>query len=59
MATKKKSTVVTYNEIKEKAVCCGKIYVSTDKPISEFKCKNCGQPLVATKIPYVYEVKKS
>lgn len=59
MATKKKSSITTYTEIKEKAVCCGKIYVSKDRPISEFKCKNCGQALVSTKIPYVFEVVKS
>lgn len=57
MATKK-SNIVTYTEVKEKAVCCGKIYISKDKPISEFKCKNCGQRLVATKLPYVMEVNK-
>jgi len=54
MAAKK----IVYKEIKEKAVCCGKIYVSTDKPISNFKCKNCGQTLTAEKLPYVYEVTK-
>lgn len=54
----KKSNTVTYTEVKEKAVCCGKIYISKDKPISEFKCKNCGQPLVSVKLPYVLEVNK-
>ena len=57
MATKKSNTI-TYKEVKERAVCCGKIYISKDKPISEFKCKNCGQQLVASKLPYVMEVNK-
>ena len=57
MATKKSNTI-TYTEVKERAVCCGKIYISKDKPISELKCKNCGQQLVASKLPYVMEVNK-
>lgn len=46
---------IVYTEMKEKAVCCGKIYVS-DKDISKFKCKNCGNKLNAVKLPYVYKV---
>lgn len=52
----KKNT--TYTEVKEKAVCCGKIYISTDKPIKNYKCKNCGRQLVAVKLPYVYKVEE-
>jgi len=46
---------IKYTEMKEKAVCCGKIYVS-EKDISKFKCKNCGSVLHAEKLPYVYKV---
>ena len=54
MATTKKTV---YTEMKQKAVCCGKIYVTDGKTeISQFKCKNCGQKLVATKTPYVFLV---
>lgn len=52
----KKNT--TYTEVKEKAVCCGKIYISTDKPIKNYKCKNCGQQLCAVKLPYVYNIEE-
>ena len=54
MASKK----TVYTLMNEKAVCCGKIYVSDSKPIKEFKCKNCGQTLSPVKIPYVYKVTK-
>lgn len=53
MATNK----IVYTEVKEKAVCCGKIYFS-DTAIKNFKCKNCGNALVATKLPYVIKVEK-
>lgn len=46
---------IQYSEMKQKAVCCGKIYVS-DADITKFKCKNCGNNLVQTKLPYVYKV---
>ena len=46
-----------YMEMKQKAVCCGKIYVTDGKTdISSYKCKNCQQKLVATKTPYVFLV---
>ena len=48
---------IVYTDIKEKAVCCGKIYVS-DVPIKNFKCKNCGNTLVAAKLPYVIKCEK-
>lgn len=61
MATKKKTeakaSTPTYFDVKERATCCGKIYVSFDKPISECTCKVCKRKLTATKIPYVVEVK--
>lgn len=57
--TKAKSNTVHYTELKERATCCGKIYVSTGKPISDFTCKYCGQKLQPVKIPYVIEVSKS
>ena len=48
---------IVYTDIKEKALCCGKIYVS-DIPIKNFKCKNCGQILVATNLPHVIKCEK-
>ena len=56
MASKNATKRMVYTEVKEKAVCCGKIYISDDKPIKNYKCKNCGRQLVAEKLPYVYKV---